>query len=110
VALLGSELTQAKLEIINKSRRRRVIVVDRNENGKKLAELALKHGWQITFPPEGCTDTNDSVCKRGLLFTLHHLVQHITSPQGVRAADGVTVQSKLALQMELALAKLGRSK
>ncbi len=108
VALLGSELTQAKLEIINKSKRRRVIVVDRNENGKKLAEIALKQGWQITFPPEGTTDTNDSVCKRGLLYTIYHLVKHITSPDGVKAADGVTVQSKLELQMQLALAKLGR--
>jgi hypothetical protein len=110
VALLGSELTAAKLEVLNRTKRRKVVVVDRNMNGKKLAEVALTNGWEITFPPEGTSDTNDSVQKHGLAYTMWTLMRDITQPTGVKDVDGLTVQSKLQLNMQLALANIGRSK
>jgi hypothetical protein len=110
VALLGSELTAAKLEVLNKTKRRKVVVVDRNNNGKMLAEVALKNGWEITFPPEGTSDTNDSVCKHGLIYTMWTLMRGITVPKGVKDVDGLTVQSKLQLNMQVALANLGKRK
>lgn len=106
VALLGSTLSEAKLEVLNRCRRRKIVVVDPDENGRALANLALQHGWEITFPP--AEDANKSVIKYGKLYTLWTLMKNTTVPTGMRTTEGVTVQSRLALDMGLALAKIGR--
>ena len=108
VALLGSKLNESKLEVLNRCRRRKIVVVDRDENGRALAELALEQGWEITFPPATANDVNDSLQKYGKLFTIWMLMKSTTVPTGMRAADGKNVQSQLELGMQLALAKLGK--
>jgi hypothetical protein len=110
VALLGSKLNESKLEVLNRCRRRKIVVVDRDDNGGELAQLALENKWEITFPPAGVDDVNKSVQKYGRLLTIWTLLKNATVPQGLKAADGLAVQSKLALGMELALAKLSRRK
>lgn len=109
VALLGSQLNESKLQILNRSRRRRAVVIDRDDNGGRLGQLALEHGWEITFPPVGC-DANKSVQQFGKLFTVWTLMKNMTTPSSLKTASGVSVQSQLKLGMELALAKLGRKK
>lgn len=110
IALLGSALNESKLEVLRKCRRRIVFVVDRDKTGGELAQVALKEGWEITFVPQGVDDVNASIQKYGKLLTVWTLMKNATVPQGLKAADGVAVQSKLALGMELALAKLARRK
>lgn len=107
IALLGSQLNASKLEILNKSRRRRAVVIDRDDNGGHLGQLALDNGWEITFPPPGC-DANQSVQKYGKLFTIWTLIKNMTSPSGLKTTTGTTVQSQLALNMQMALAKMGK--
>lgn len=108
VALLGSEINESKLQILNRSRRRRAVVIDRDDNGGRLAQLALSHGWEITFPPTGASDVNDSVQKFGKLFTIWTLLQNMTVPTGLRTAEGTTLQSQLQLGVQMALAKMRR--
>lgn len=107
VALLGSQLNASKIEILNKSRRRRAVVIDPDDNGGHLGQLALDNGWEITFPPLGC-DANKSVQKYGKLFTIWTLIKNMTSPSGLKTTSGTTVQSQLALNMQMALAKMGK--
>lgn len=107
VALLGSKLNEAKLQILNRSRRTRAVVIDRDDSGGRLGQLALEHGWEITFPPDGC-DANKSVQQYGKLFTIWMLMKNMTIPSSLKTAGGVSLQSQLELSMQLALAKLGR--
>lgn len=106
IALLGSKLNEAKLEILNRSRRRKIVVVDRDDNGSALAEMALAHGWEITFTAIGAGDVNKSVQTRGRLLTIWDLLKNATVPRALKTADGVAVQSKLELGMQMALAKM----
>ena len=110
VALLGSTLNESKLAAINKSRCRKIVIIDRDKNGAVLALLALQNSWEITFPPEGVQDVNASVQKYGLLFTILTLVRNTTIPNALKSADGLTVKSKLELGMQLAMARLSRKK
>jgi hypothetical protein len=86
------------------------MVVDRDKNGAALADLALQLNWEITFPPEDSNDVNKSIQKHGKLFTIWTLMKNTTVPQGIRTASGVNLQSKLHLDMQLALAKIGHRK
>jgi hypothetical protein len=107
IALLGSQLNASKLEVLNKSRRRKVAVIDRDDNGGHLGQVALENGWEVTFPPDGC-DANKSIQKHGKLFTLWTLMKNATQPRTLKTASGVALQSQLELQMQLSLAKMGR--
>lgn len=106
IALLGSKLNEAKLEILNRSKRRKIVVVDRDDNGSALAEMALEHGWEITFTALGAGDVNKSVQTRGRLLTIWDLLKNATVPRALKTADGIAVQSKLELGMQMALAKM----
>lgn len=110
VALLGSKLNESKIEVLRRCRRRKIFVVDRDDNGGALAELALKEGWEITFTAIGAGDVNTSVQKYGKLLTTWTLLKNATVPRALKTTDGVAVQSKLELGMQLALAKLSRKK
>lgn len=106
VALLGSKLNEAKLEVLNRSRRRKIVVVDRDHNGGSLAEMALENGWEITFTDMGAGDVNRSVQVRGKLLTIWDLMKNATVPSKFKHTDGISVKSKLELGMQLALAKM----
>lgn len=108
VALLGSILNQPKIEVLSRCRRRKIFVVDRDQNGARLADIALKQGSEVTFAPIGTKDVNDSIQKHGRLFTIWALLQNATVPSSYVANDGVSVQSKLALDMQLALTRIGK--
>ena len=87
VALAGSSLNEAKTQILSKSNRRLVFVIDKDRNGKVLAEKVLKRGWEITFCPDGAEDLNKSVQRFGKTWTAYQLIKNIpTTPDLARLA------------------------
>lgn len=77
VALLGSSLNEAKTELISRSSRRRVFVIDKDKNGRHVAESALENGWEIAFSPHDTEDLNQSVKRFGLSYTIYELIKSI---------------------------------
>jgi len=77
VALLGSRLNDAKIDLLSKSNRRIVFVIDKDSNGKHLAETVIEHGWEIAFSPDGTEDLNESVRRFGLCYTTRELFKSI---------------------------------
>lgn len=108
VAILGSTVNDSKLEVLTRSRRQKIVVIDRDDNGEVLGEIALKHGWQVSFVDRRAKDVNDSVRKFGAAFTIWSLMQNRTVPSKFTSSSGMSVKSELELKMQLALAKLGR--
>jgi hypothetical protein len=79
LALCGSKLNDAKVELLSKCRRRLVFVIDKDKNGKHLAEDVLNRGWEITFAPDGAEDVNKSVRRFGFAWTAYQLMQNIVN-------------------------------
>lgn len=77
VAVLGSKLSDAKLELLSKANRRLVFVIDKDKNGAQFAEAILKCGWEITFAPNGAADINRSVQRFGRSYTARQLIKNI---------------------------------
>lgn len=77
VALLGSTLNTQKQELLSKSNRRKIFLIDKNLNGKKLAYKALSLGWDIMFTPDNTEDLNDCVQQYGKIWTADYLVNNI---------------------------------
>jgi hypothetical protein len=77
VATLGSKLTLAQLELLHKSNRKLVFVIDKDENGRHLAEKVLREGWQIAFVPNGSKDLNHCVVKHGRTWTAWQLMKNL---------------------------------
>lgn len=79
VALLGSKINEAKVEIFHKSRRRKIFVIDKDKNGRFVAEKALENGWDITFAPQFTEDVNKSIIQYGHAWTIYQLFKNIPS-------------------------------
>lgn len=77
VATLGSKLTAAQKVLIDKSVRRKIFVIDKDSNGKHLAESVLNMGYEIAFAPDGAKDINDGVRKYGIIWTVNELMKSI---------------------------------
>lgn len=77
VAIIGSKLNETKIEVLSKSKRRLVFILDRDKNGSKLGKKVLDNGWEITFPPEGLGDVNKAVVNAGLSWTVYNLIKNI---------------------------------
>jgi len=77
IALIGSKLNQAKTDWLMKSKRDLIFIIDKDNNGKKLAYKVLSYGWKITFAPDFTNDVNDSIIKYGELWTIHQLFKNI---------------------------------
>lgn len=75
VALLGSDLTEFQLDALKKIKNRRIIfLIDKNQNGFKLAQRALANGWEVVCFPGDISDANDALKQLGKLWLLNHLV------------------------------------
>jgi len=80
VALLGSGLSQAQIDFINRTHKRIVFVPDRDRDGLALAERVLDLGWSISLPNWGdCKDINDAVIRYGRTATLVSIMYNATS-------------------------------
>lgn len=104
VALLTSRLVEndAKLEILNKTKRRKIVVIDRNKNGEDLANYALGRGWDVTYPPIETDDINHSIVKHGLIYTTWCLLQQASSKPISKIDEA---RNKLELQFQMMMAK-----
>lgn len=85
IATLGSTFSDAKLELLFKSNRRLIFVIDKDKNGAHLARSVLKAGWEITFPPDGAKDVNIAIQRFGKIWTAAQLVKNI--PADFASAD-----------------------
>lgn len=80
IAINGNELTEKKINIINKSKRQKIYVPDRYGNGKKAALNALDAGWDISLPDIGeCKDINEAIMRFGYMYVYRSLLSNITS-------------------------------
>lgn len=104
ICILGSSLNAAKIELLKKTRRRIIFVVDRDSNGGALGEGVIQHGWELTFVDQEAEDVNDSVQKFGRLYTVYSLMKNATNKND-RARD-----QQVELGLELAFSNLRRSK
>lgn len=77
VAVLGAKLSEAKVELLAKSNRRLVFVIDKDKNGAQFAESVLRAGWEITFAPDGAADINHAVQRFGRSWTARQLIKNI---------------------------------
>lgn len=79
VAIIGSELNNVKVELLKRSKRRVIFVIQRDKNGKQLAHAALENGFEISFPPDGYNDVNKAAVETGLSWTLNNIMKNISS-------------------------------
>lgn len=78
IAILGNELTDAKIKVINESKREKIYIPDRYGNGKKPALKALDNNWNISLPDIGnCKDVNEAIMKYGLLYVKKSILENI---------------------------------
>ncbi len=104
VCILGSTLNKAKIEILKKTNRRIMFVIDRDKTGKNLAEAALENGWEITFVDVKATDINDSIIKFGREYTAFCLLKNATNKIEQK------YKSHLSLDLGMLEAKIRRNK
>ena len=77
VAIFGNEISDSKIKILNKSRRKKVYIPDRYGRGMAGAEQALEAGWAISTPNIGtCKDMSEAVQKYGKLYVLKTLADN----------------------------------
>lgn len=79
ISIIGSRLNECKLELLSKSNRELIFVIDPDKNGKSLGFTALENGWKITFTTENSIDVSKSIQLYGKLFTIATLMKNIPS-------------------------------
>jgi hypothetical protein len=100
ICTLGSSINEAKLEVLRRSRRRLIFVIDRDQTGGVFGKTALENGWEISFVDVRARDANHSVQVFGLPYTIYTLMKNATTK------PTFTDQSKLQLSMGVLMGKL----
>lgn len=104
ICILGSSLNAAKKELLHKTKRRIIFVVDRDKVGGALGHEVISEGWELTFVDQNATDVNDSLQKFGAIFTMYTLMKNATNK-----ADR-TRDQRVELDLELAFTNMRKSK
>lgn len=101
VAIIGNELSNAQIQWLNRSRRKKVYIPDRTGDGQRSAEKALEQGWYVSTPDIGqsCKDMSDAVHKYGKMYVMKSLADH--------TASGFVANTNLGIYCEQ---KRGKSK
>lgn len=102
LCILGSSLNAAKIEILKRTKRRLIFIIDRDHTGGELGKAVLREGWELTFVDLRARDVNDSIVKFGLPFTAYSLLKNATT-------KGNMLQSSISLNMGLMEARLRRT-
>ena len=79
IALLGSELTKQRIDLINQLQTEKILVPDKDAMGYKMIEDALDAGWKISIPPWSAKDVSMAVKDLGKLVTLKLIVEYATT-------------------------------
>lgn len=90
IALLGSEIKDQQVMLINRLNKDVIVVPDRDEAGAKLIEEAIDLGWGVSMPDWGddINDIGEAVNKHGRLYALHKIVSAAeTSPLKIRLKE-----------------------
>jgi hypothetical protein len=103
ICILGSSLNAAKIEVLHKTRRRIIFVMDLDSNGGLLRDEVLKQGWEITWVDNRAGDINDSHKKFGKLYTIYSLVKNATT-------KSKPLEAQINTDLALFEAKLRKSK
>jgi len=77
IALLGSKLSESKIELLKTTKRRLIFVVDRDKNGTMLGEAAINAGFEVAFNPPGFKDTNEALIKTGAPWVVYNIMKSI---------------------------------
>lgn len=79
VAILGAEIMDKQALLINRLNRQVIVVPDRDADGARTVEQAIKNGYGVSMPdwPNGVKDINDAVVKLGKLYTLYKIVSEM---------------------------------
>lgn len=99
ISILGSSLNPTKIEILKRTRRRLIFVIDRDRTGGELGKSVLENEWELTFVDIRAKDINDSVVKFGLPYTAWSLIKNAT-------VKGNSIQSNAMLSIGLLEARL----
>jgi len=90
VAIIGNKISDAQIDWLNKSRRRKVYIPDRFGDGHQAAKQALDEGWSISTPEIGsCKDMSAAVQKYGKMYVMKSIVDN--------TADGFAALTQLGI-------------
>jgi hypothetical protein len=75
VGILG-EITQPKIDIINRLQKEIIVCTDRDKKGSDLLEVAIENNWAVAFPKweKGIKDAAKAAEKYGQLLTVHSII------------------------------------
>jgi 5S rRNA maturation endonuclease (ribonuclease M5) len=83
IALAGSGLNETKIELLKKTRRELIFVIDQDKTGKHLAEIVFKLGMgSLTYAPRG-HDICSSIVTNGKLWTIHELLKNKSTDKSI---------------------------
>ena len=76
IAILGNEISDEQVDIVNSLKREVIILPDWDEAGQKMIDAALENDWTVSFPVwrETCKDAAEAVSKYGRLFVLKSIL------------------------------------
>lgn len=79
ISVQENHLTNGQIEIINKSRRKKIFVPDRKSDSSRIVDQCAELGWAISVPDIGssCKDIDDAIRKYGKLYTLQQVASNI---------------------------------
>lgn len=94
VAIVGNELSDAQIQWLNRSPRKKVYIPDRNGDGQRSAKKALEQGWSVSTPDTAnCKDMSDAVNKYGKLYVMKSLADN--------TAEGFTAEVNLGIYCDV---------
>ena len=76
IAILGNEISDEQVDIVNSLKREVIILPDWDEAGQKMIDSALENDWTVSFPVwrETCKDAAEAVSMYGRLFVLKSIL------------------------------------
>lgn len=94
IAIVGNELSEAQIQWLNRSPRKKVYIPDKSGDGQRSAKKALDQGWSISTPDIGqnCKDMSDAVNKYGKMYVMKSLADN--------TADGFVANTNLGIYCE----------
>jgi hypothetical protein len=79
LALLGSELNDDRIRLINQLQTEKILVPDKDKDGYKMIETALDVGWKVSIPPWSVKDINAANQQLGKLVCLRLITEYATN-------------------------------
>ena len=75
IALLGGTISEVQLELLKKSKRPLIFVIDKDQVGKSLGFKVLKEKLGSITIPDGVGDVTDKIKREGKSWTIYSLIR-----------------------------------